>query len=291
MSPSDQPLLGPIFAYSDYRIFLSDYYAFKKATEKGFSHRVFLSRCGMKGPNYLKNIIDRKVNLSKPGIEKFIAAMGLLGKEADYFRSLVLYNQAVKWDDKQLEFEKLSAFADISPVFKLQKEKFAYLTNWHAVAIREFIHANKWNGDYVELAQAIYPKITPRQAQEAVEQLLALGIIRKTDSNHFELTHLQVSTGASTDSLVAVRYHESMSQLAAQAITKFTRPERYFRGITASMSKESYDTLRLEIDQFAKRIHEIIESDRGTRRVYQINLQAFPLFPPAPMRKRRKKNG
>jgi uncharacterized protein (TIGR02147 family) len=42
-----------VFEYSDYREFLTDFYHFKKSTDSKFSHRSFLQKAGMSGPNFL----------------------------------------------------------------------------------------------------------------------------------------------------------------------------------------------------------------------------------------------
>jgi len=280
--------MNSIFTYSDYREYLADYYSWRKEVEPGFSHRVFLRRAGMTGPNFLKNIIDRKVNLSTTGIPKFIKALGISGNEAKYFEALVMFNQAKTVKRRQEWFEKLSTFSDVSPVAKITRQQLEYLEKWYTVAIREYIHTGQWNGDYDALGEALHPKISAVKARNAVQKLETLGLIQCVEGT-WEVTDAQLSTGSDVQDLAAAKYHSAMSEIAKNAITTFARHERYFRGLTASFSEDTYGKIREEIIEFAQKVTALIGQDEGDRKVYQLNMQLFPLFPPAPQRRRKKK--
>jgi hypothetical protein len=62
----ESPKLG---AYTDYRIFLRDFYEFKRAQTKSslrpYSYATFAASADIKSPNYLKLIIDGQRNLSR----------------------------------------------------------------------------------------------------------------------------------------------------------------------------------------------------------------------------------
>src|SRR3989339_1594720 len=118
--------MRPLFDYVDYREFLKDYYEFKKLTQAGFSHRYFLAKAGLKGPNFLKNVIDRKKSLSSISIPQFAKALELNKKESEYFAALVLFNQAKQISRKQFYFNQLSEFATQSNAQQIQKNQMAY---------------------------------------------------------------------------------------------------------------------------------------------------------------------
>lgn len=78
-----------VFAYSDYRAFLRDYYVARKAAGRGFSYRSFSRRAELKSPNYLKLVIDGDRHLSPDMAKRFAAACGLQGAAQRYFIELV----------------------------------------------------------------------------------------------------------------------------------------------------------------------------------------------------------
>jgi transcriptional regulator with XRE-family HTH domain len=89
-----------VFAYSDYRAFLRDYYRARKATGRGFSYRSFSRRAGLKSPNYLKLIVDGARNLSPDMAERFAEACGLADDKQRYFVQLVALCQAASSADR-----------------------------------------------------------------------------------------------------------------------------------------------------------------------------------------------
>src|SRR5690349_5207588 len=66
-----------VYEYLDYRAFLRDHYAAKKAASRAFSYRSFSKRAGVSSPNYLKLVIEGKRNLSGKMAERFALACGL----------------------------------------------------------------------------------------------------------------------------------------------------------------------------------------------------------------------
>ena len=71
------PKLG---AYTDYRLYLKDFYEYKRALTKTslrpYSYATFAASADIKSPNYLKLIIDGQRNLSREMAVKFARAMG-----------------------------------------------------------------------------------------------------------------------------------------------------------------------------------------------------------------------
>lgn len=267
-----------LFDYVDYRVYLADFYRYRKATVPGFSHRVFLREAGLSGPNFLKNVIDGKKNLSLDSIGGFSKALGLKKKEADFFQLLVLHNQAKTPAEKQEYFLRMAEFSDRSETQKLHADHFEYLSNWFNVAIREYIHAHPFSGDYHSLAKAIEPSITPGQAKKSVELLLGLGLIKMDSDGLYRVAHPILTTGPLLNSLAARSLHRSMMEIASSAMDTTPAESHYFRTIIGSFSDEAVGRIKLELEGARKRILEIVATDRGgPRRVGSIGLQQFPL--------------
>src|SRR5688572_25383692 len=98
------------FAYLDYRAFLRDLYAAKKASGTGFSHRAFSRRAGLRSTNYLNLVVQGKRNLTPSGAQSFARGFGLAKQEADYFCALVRFNQAKGADERARAFDDLGRF-------------------------------------------------------------------------------------------------------------------------------------------------------------------------------------
>ena len=78
-----------IYDYTNYRAYLTDYYNWAKQHLRSFSHRAFLEKAGMSGPNYLKRVMEGVHKLTDNSIPKFCKALDLSESEANYFKHLV----------------------------------------------------------------------------------------------------------------------------------------------------------------------------------------------------------
>lgn len=267
-----------LFEYTDYRQYLADYYRFKKAVTAGFSHRVFLRKAGMSGPNFLKNVIDGKKNLSADSTKKFAAACGLSAKESEYFSCLVQYNQARTLQEKQKYFIELSGFSRHSTIQKIRADQFEYLSHWYNLAIREYIHSHRFLNDYKSLVKAIIPGITPRQAKKSVKLLLDLGLIRLGQDGFYEVSERIISTGSDINGIAARNLHKSMMEISCRVMDWTPAEKQYLRTITGSFSDEAFGRIKLELDNTRKRILDIISQDGGTPgKVHSIGMQLLPL--------------
>lgn len=83
-----------IFDYLDYRLYLRDLYEFYKETTTYFSYRYFAGQAQLSSPSFLKLVMDGKRNLSQESTEKFIHAFRLDNDQAEFFRTLVSFNQS-----------------------------------------------------------------------------------------------------------------------------------------------------------------------------------------------------
>jgi uncharacterized protein (TIGR02147 family) len=269
--------MDSIFNYTDYRQFLADYYQYRKAEDASFSYRSFLAKAGLKGPNFYREVVDGKKNLSPASIEKFAKALELSKREAEYFACLVLFNQAKTAARKQKYFEELSGFVRRSPVQKIQKSQYEYFSKWYNVTIREYIYSHKFKGDYETLVEQIVPKISVRQAQKAVELLEELGLIKKGKDGYYKVTDPIISTGTEINGIGAYSYHKAMLDNSKKALDTFKGDKRYFRAISGSFSEGAFQKIKLELDNARKRILDIIAEDTNDKKVYHIGMQLFPM--------------
>src|SRR3954464_9909208 len=123
-----------VFDYTDYRKFLREYYAWAKTNKRGFSHRAFMAKAGMSGPNYFKRVMEGVHNLTEHSIPKFTSALELTEPEAGYFKHLVLFNQARTLEEKDRLFSVLMDMKSPRSHYVLEKAQYDYYKDWYNVA-------------------------------------------------------------------------------------------------------------------------------------------------------------
>lgn len=268
-----------IFKYNDYRRFLADYYTEKKKTSRVFSYRSFAAKADIKSPVFLKEVINGDRNLTAQMIGKFIVALGLNDRESLFFRNLVRFNQAKTTDEKQEFYTVMLSMNDYVKEHKLTTDQYRYFESWYTPVIRELITLVPFDGDFGLLGSKVIPSISSVQAREATKLLERIGLLQKTESGYVQ-TEQSITGGTDFMNLVRRKFNSSMIERAVHANNIISPEERYVSGITLGVSKPCYDSLVAEIQQFRERIKTIVSGDRGSDRVYQFNVQLFPLSEP-----------
>ncbi|NLD99710.1 MAG: TIGR02147 family protein [Fibrobacter sp.] len=119
-----------IFDYSDFRLYLADYYTEKKAGTPSFSYQKFTEKCGFKNKSFLHQIIHTKKQISKSSIYAISKALGHTKSEALFFDTLVSFNQARTLDEKNHFFNQLNILCTSnkksSANCEVAKEHFEY---------------------------------------------------------------------------------------------------------------------------------------------------------------------
>ncbi|MBT4792099.1 MAG: TIGR02147 family protein [Halobacteriovoraceae bacterium] len=265
-----------IFSYTNYRLFLKDKYAQLKETNCAFSYRFFSKQCGYSSPNFLKLVMENKRNLSLKSIETFSIFFKFTKKEKEYFKKIVLFNQAKTSKEKQtyaIAIMQSSIFQRLHP---LGRDQFEYYSKWYFVAIRELLATKKIKLDAHTIGKLLTPCISTREAQLALDVLLRLGLIKRRD-NRYVLTQDLVTTGDEVSSVAIANHHREMFKLASDSIDNIKRELRDISGVTVGLDGESITELKLMIQKFRKDVLALSEREKHKQCVYQVSIQMFPL--------------
>ncbi len=270
-----------ICCYTDYRIYLRDFYKKKKEISPGFSYRVFSRRAEVKAPNFLQWLIEGKRNLALATIPRVCVALGLKDEEHDYFYNLVLFNQARTIKEKTDYFLKLAELRKQSRITLINELQFEHYQNWYNEAIRELLRYYKFVPSekyaYRKLARQLSPEIDENLARKAVRQLLKLELLKEADDGTLKQTDHFISTGDEIDSFLIKTFHKTMITLAGESLDRHSKEERDISSVTMSISSDCFNLIKKEIQLFRKRILEIVNVDKESENVYQLNFQFFPL--------------
>lgn len=269
--------MNAIFSYINYRLFLKDYYEEQKKNSRVFSYRYFSQKAGINSPNFLKQIIESKRNLTSLTIDKFITALKFNEKEGLFFRHLVLFNQAKSAHDKQQHYKVMLSLMHTVKEQRLSALQHEYYNHWYVPVIRELVSLYNFNGDYKALAAAVVPSIGVREARFAVRLLKNLGMIEQASDGTYRQTAAAIVSNSSVARMAVRSFNRAMLRNAEHALDTVPVDERQIYGVTVGVSKECYDVLAAEMAAFRDRVVSIVNNDKNSDRVYQLHLQLFPL--------------
>jgi len=270
------PSVG-VYGYLDYRAYLRDYYAAKKAQSRGFSYRSFSKRAGVASPNYLKLVIEGKRSLSSKMAERFAHACGLDADGSRYFAHLVAFNQAKTSVERAQYYDKLTGFQSYRQAHKLELAHAAYFSDWYMPAIRELAASREFRSDPEWIADQLIPRITPLEAQRALETLVELGLLlRKPDGKLVQADAL-LSTGPETRGLHIVAFHRAMTMRAMESIDLVPAAERDISSLTLCLGRAGLRTLKDRVQRLRRELLELSAMETDPEQVVQVNFQLFPL--------------
>jgi len=275
MKPSAPQTLS-VFSSTDYRQYVRDRFMALKRGEERLSYKDICPQIGIKSTGHLTLILQGRANISVPLALRIAKYLGLNKRESEFFQYLVLFNQAKTHADKRDYFEKIMSFKE-SAVRLVHADQYEYYDQWYHAVVRALLSVYKVKDDFETLAKAVTPAISVDEARKSIELLVRLGLVNRDDSGYFRQTEAVVDTGATAGSVPLTNYALGLLDLGKGAFDRFDKEERLFSWVTLGVSKTGYGRMVEEMRAFRRKMYEIAAADGASERVYQVNIQAFPV--------------
>lgn len=277
--------MNKIEHYMDYRKFLRDFYNEKKKSAPYFSYRYFCNKANIKSPSFFKEVIDGKRNLTAKNITAFIKVLGLDEEEANYFATLVRFNQSKSSHEKKELFVKMYSSVKKTLEYPVPMAYYEYYKNWYNIAVKKLVCILDWKNDYNLLARSVIPPITKQQAKNSVTMLLKFGFIIKSNDGTYKQRNTFTKPSEEVKALGRKELLHQFAALGDEAIDRFTKEEKDITFMTFHVSQKRYSLIKNEIAEFYDRLRTLMDymdyKDSDARKdldqVYQVNIQAFPL--------------
>ncbi len=261
--------------YTDYRSFLSDYIAVKKAESRSFTIRKFCMRAGISTDNYLLRVLRKQRNLGHRTTERFIATLPLKGVDAQYFRTLVYLDSAKSTDEKNRYLSEVESFRR-----KRKKTVSGIIDNsamrhWYTIAVWELASCYQFKLTPQSTVNALKKKISLSQAQEAIQFLKDKGYLVQKNGRLEQMGSPILSTDGVADAIVRIN-HKQTVEAALKAID-LPLNERGFYGLTLAINQKRLPELKQRLKKCIEEIQSEFCLDPHADTVYRINTHCFPL--------------
>lgn len=269
-------MLKSILEYQDYRAYIQDYFDDAKR-RSAMTWRLFAKQAGFASCSYLKLICQGKANLSEEGISQVAKAVGLVGYEEAYFRSLVHFNQAKKIELRQAALNEICAIAKEHHVRVLDEQMFDYFSSWLNPVIRELV-PNVPKALPSELVRRLVFNVGVVEVKHTLKYLVNNGLLIQNEDGSYSQTEKSISTGNRDIASAALRnYHHQMGSVALETLNAVPVEERNFSNLILGVTKTAYAKILEEMAEFRRKVVAIATEEDGIDRVYAMNLQFFPL--------------
>lgn len=265
-----------ILEYTDYRQYIADYYADRKA-KTAFSWQEFAKTAGFSSPVYLKYVSEGRFNLSAEAASRTAQAMHLADYEREFFVKMVELGHAKNDDEKRAAFSKMVSIAESRKAKIVDGESFRFFEDWKNPVLRELAPAMP-GAKPLSMAHACRPEVSAAEVSESLSFLVKANLLQKDKDGNYAQTDKVVTTGPMEFTPLAVRgLHRQMGEFAIDAIENVPQDERHFSGLTLGITREAYEKIVQRIAEFRKDIIAIATSEAATDEVYRLNVQFFPM--------------
>ena len=277
METGENRIVEPdVLQYTNYRVYLRDYYEYKKKTVPAFSLRFFAEKAGLSSHAHLKLTIDGKRNITKNTVVKLIHGLGLDGQRAAYFESLVFFNQAQTDADKQVYYAQLLKASPRSKLHKMEKAQFRIFREWHHSAILEMVALKDFRPIPDWISKRLGGLITPAQVTESLKLLVELGLLVKTANGYRQRDPL-ITTDDEVQDLMVKMYHLQMLKLSADMLSALPGSQRDVSALTFSIKREDFPNLKKHLQLMRKELLDFSAKAGEGEDVVQINIQLYRL--------------
>lgn len=264
-----------VFNFTNYRDFLVAWAAEKKKSSAGFSIRNFARKAAIASPNYFQRVVSTNLKLADSMIEKFIIGLGLSGKEAEYFRALVKFNQCEESSLKIHYLRSLESLAKKSEIREIQSRNL--LKEWYYPVIWELASCKNFELTPTRVVEALGGSISKKEAKEVIDFLENSGYLHRIgSSDRFYQPPVQLKSPDEILNPYIQMIHRKFAEISASRIN-LPLEEREFQGLTIALSPQKLALAKQMIKKMTGELLTLLAQDPEADRVYRIQLQLFPI--------------
>lgn len=263
--------------FLDYRLFLQSLYEFLKRGIEGYSYKAFATDLGFNASTVAHQIVRGYRPLTVKAAGRVALALSLQGPERRYFLVLVSHQNAKTAVERERHFEVLLALKNETLPDEFDKDCLEFFSEWYHPVMRELVGTKNFVND----ADWIVARIRPRLRKEQVEGSLALLerldlIVRDEEKKTFVQTTRRISTGHRVKGIALVSYHQTMIDLAKEALAHVSSQRRDISALTLVVDEAGAQRLRSMIHVFQLQLLDEAEKPSKADQVFQVNIQLFP---------------
>ncbi|MCM2280167.1 MAG: TIGR02147 family protein, partial [Oligoflexia bacterium] len=278
-APAPVPPVLP--RYQDYRAFLGDYYAYRKATRQGFSYRLFAKRAGLKSPNYLQLVIQKKRSLTEPTAGRVAAAIGLKGPERDYFVALVRRENASTPDaspQERVEAEKTHLIATRKLITRqIPQAQSRVLSEWFHLVVLEMVALRDFNPDPAWISARLRGLISEAQAEESLKLLVSGGFLETAPDGRYRARNPVLDTGDGFNEARVLQFHQQTLTMWRGLLETVGTSERQLGLLNIPISSKKVPELFRRVLAFQDEIIGWLQDEKDPDQVVQLGTYVLPV--------------
>ena len=268
-----------IYGYHDYRVFLRDFFLYRKAMESSFSLRALCREANL-ASGYLPMVLSGLRSLSGKALAKLARPLGLQMPELSYLELLCTMADADSPQVRLDALERIQRFRSYRELNPREIEVYRYLTRWYYVAIREMTALEGFRADAAWIQERLRAKVPLKEIEQALEFLKSNGYLEVLPDGTAKLPQKDVQCVGGVYRIALAQFHREMLTRASDSLSHTSSEERTITGHTVAVAPEQYDEVKRILDEALTKIAQLPQSESPSS-VYHVALAAFPLTKPS----------
>jgi uncharacterized protein (TIGR02147 family) len=264
-----------VLDYHDYREYLKEFYNFRKLKDWYFSYRFMGNKVGMEASSIVR-VFQGSLHLADDGITRWSDFLKLDLRRACYFETLVRFCKTNSDIERRACWDKLLRLKEMD-IAQVEKDQEEYYLKWYHTPIRSLLGMPNEDHSPEAIASRLVPPISVQDAQQAIDLLLRLGMVRKSESGAFELSAPYIAPDISQLRMAIRTFQKDTMTLASDALQNLSPELRDISAVSVTLNPEDMPLLQEHIRHFRKSIMDFSTESKNPRSIYQLNIQFFPL--------------
>jgi len=266
--------MNTIYSYTDYREYIRDFCAEKRKKNSGFSLRCAAEKCGVPSGTFTR-IINGTRGIGPSLLPKFIAWLGLKHLETDYFKLLVKFHNCPDVSEREKYYAEILEYRS-QMRNRIPEDKHHFFENWYNSALYELLKIVPDISQPEKLGVFLEPPVSETKIANALGMMEQSGFIERT-AQGYKVVSPFLSTGDYWESAAIHAFQRMMCTLGTEALVRFPKNERDISTLSISLSDEGFSKIVDVLCEARDKIKKIEQNDNSPQRVYQVNLELFPI--------------
>ena len=243
-----------VFAYTDYREFLRDFYEYQKVHSKDFSYAIFAKLAGFKSRSVLKNVIEGRRSIAPKFIESYIKALKLDEKEGEFFRKLVELDQSENPQQKEKIAEAILKNRLFRRIHPLGEYQYNFWSHWYYGVVWEMTTLATFQEDPKWISEKLGKDVSVPDVKRAINELVSLNLLVRNEQGRLVKTSDNVGKLDAVFSPIFVAWHKQQIKKASESIDSIPRELREIFSITFAVSQSEVKKLKEKMSFFRERV-------------------------------------
>lgn len=274
MRPEDEHLNSNIRNTDSFLSLLRHLIYQKKQIRKSFSLSILAKRAGI-SKSLLSLILTGKRKPTLSVAEKLSEAFHLRGKERKQFLLLAqLCNSRTNAERASIESQIMEAKSSFKET-ELGALQYKLIANPLYSILYVLCGMPRIDFSIRSLRQTLNFKYPETQIKKALEELCQLGLIAPGQNSYTQVQNAIVTNSGKNDSALYLAHQTALKN--AIAALDLDRDQREFEALTVAIPNEKLKVVKNKIRDFLSELNEYLSHFDEPAKVYQLNLNVFPL--------------